>query len=44
MKVPDASSNYEDLVSIGMKKSILTGIMVMDSAVRRGKEENMCVV
>ncbi len=24
IKVPDASSNYEDFISIGMKKSILT--------------------
>jgi hypothetical protein len=26
MKVPDASSNYEDFVSIGMKTSILLGM------------------
>ncbi len=25
IKVPDASFNYEDFISIGMKKSILTG-------------------
>jgi hypothetical protein len=26
MKVPNASSNYDDFISIGMKKSILTGM------------------
>ncbi len=26
IKLPDASSNYEDFISIGMKKSILTGM------------------
>jgi hypothetical protein len=26
IKVPDASSNYEDSISIGMKKSILIGM------------------
>ena len=26
IKVPDASSNYDDFISIGMKKSILTGM------------------
>ncbi len=26
MKVPDASSNYEDFISIGMKKSMLTSM------------------
>ncbi len=26
MKVPDASSNYDDFISIGMTKSILTGM------------------
>ncbi len=26
IKVPNASSNYEDFISIGMKKSILTGV------------------
>ncbi len=26
IKVPDASSNYEDLISIGMKKSLLMGM------------------
>ncbi len=44
IKVPNASSNYDDFISIGMKKSTLTGMHGHDSTVRRGKKENTCVV
>ncbi len=44
MKVPNASSKFDDFICIGMKTSILTVCMVMDSAVKRGKKENTCVV
>ncbi len=45
IKVPDASSNYEDFIFNGMKKHQSYLIcMAMDFAVRRGKGGNICVV
>ena len=44
IKVPDAFSNYEDFISIGMKKSMLTGMHGHGFCCEKGKEENICVV
>ncbi len=44
IKVPDASSNYDGFISIGMKKSILLVCMAMDFTLRRGKGGNTCVL
>jgi hypothetical protein len=37
IKVPDASSNYEDFISIGMKKTILTGMHGHGFCCEKGK-------
>ena len=37
IKVPDASFNYEDFISIGMKKSLLTGIHGHGFCCEKGK-------
>ncbi len=37
IKVPDASSNYEDFISIGMKKSTLTGMHGHGFCCEKGK-------
>ncbi len=44
IKVPDASSNYDDFISIGMKKSILTGMHGRGFCCEKGKREKTCVV
>ncbi len=44
IKVPNSSSNYDDFTSIGMKKSILTGMHDHGYCCERGKRENTCVV
>ena len=44
IKVPDASSNYEDFIFNGMKNQSYLICMAMDFAVRRGKGGNICVV
>ncbi len=43
IKVPNASSNFEDFISIGMKNPYYLVCMVMDSAARMGKGENTWV-
>jgi hypothetical protein len=43
IKVPDASSNYEDCISIGMKKSTLTGMHGHGFCCEKGKRgKYMC--
>jgi hypothetical protein len=43
IKVPDASSNYVDFISIGMKKSILTGMHGHGFCCEKGKRgKYMC--
>ena len=43
IKVPDASSNYEDFISIGMQKSILTGMHGHGFCCEKGKRgKHMC--
>ncbi len=43
VKVPDASSNYEDFISIGMKKSILMGMHGHGFCCEKGKRRKyMC--
>ena len=43
IKVPDASSNYGDFISIGMKKSILTGMHGHGFCCEKGKRgKYMC--
>ena len=43
IKVPDASSNYEDFISIGMKKSILTNMHGHGFCCEKGKRgKYMC--
>ncbi len=43
IKVPDASSNYEDFISIGMKKTILTNMHGHGFCCERGKRgKYMC--
>ncbi len=43
IKVPDASSNYDDFISIGMKKSILTGMHGHGFCCEKGKRgKYMC--
>jgi hypothetical protein len=44
IKVPNASSNYDDLISIWMKKSILTGLHGHGFCCKKGKKENTCAV
>jgi hypothetical protein len=44
IEVPNASSNIDYFISIGTKKSLLMGSMVMDSVVKREKKGNSCVV
>ncbi len=39
IKVPDASSNYDDFISIGMKKTILTGMHGHGFCCEKGKRE-----
>ncbi len=43
IKVPNASSNYEHLISIGMKKSVLTGMHGHGFCCKKGKKgKYMC--
>ncbi len=43
IKVPNASSNYDDFISIGMKKSILTGMHGHRFCCEKGKKKKyMC--
>ena len=43
IKVPNASSNYEDFISIGMKKSVLTGMHGHGFCCEKGKKgKYMC--
>ncbi len=44
IKLPDASSNYEDFIFVGMKNQSYLICMAMDFAVRRGKGGNTCVI
>ncbi len=44
IKVPDASSNYEDFISIRMKKSILTNMHGHGFCCEKGKRGKKCVV
>jgi hypothetical protein len=42
-KIPNASSNYKDFISIGMKKSVLTGMHVHGFCCKKGKQgKYMC--
>ncbi len=43
MKIPNASSNYEDFISIGMKKSVLAGMHGHGFCCKKGeKGKYMC--
>ncbi len=44
IKVPNASSNYDDFISVGMKKSVLTSMHGHGFCCEKGKKENTCVV
>ncbi len=44
IKVPDASSNYDNFISIEMKKSILTGMHGHGFCCEKGEKENTCVI
>jgi hypothetical protein len=43
IKVPNASSNYDDFISIRMKKSIVMGMHGHGFCCEKGKKENTCV-
>jgi hypothetical protein len=44
IEVPNASSNFNDFISSGMKKSLLTGMYDHGFCCEKGKKENSCVV
>jgi hypothetical protein len=44
IKVPNASFNFYDSITIGMKKSILTGMHGHGFCCEKGKKECTCVV
>ncbi len=44
IKVPNASSNYGDFISIRMKKSILTGMHGHRFCCEKGKKGKKCVI
>ncbi len=44
INIPDASSNYEDFIFVGMKNQSYLICMAMDFSVRRGKGGNICVL
>jgi hypothetical protein len=44
VEVPNASSKFDDLISIGMKKSLLMGTHNHGFCCEKGKKENACVI
>ncbi len=44
IEVPSASSNFGNFISIGMKKSLLTGMHGHGFCCEKGKKENLCVI